>query len=104
MENIRRKFTREFKLNAVELSFAKENIKELAFELDIRPELIYRWRSEFVNYQGKSFPGNGNPKMTEEESELGRLKRELAEMKMERDILKKAVGIFSRSDGRSISL
>jgi transposase len=42
--------------------------------------------------------------MTEEESELARVKRELAEMKMERDILKKAVGIFSRSDGRSISL
>jgi transposase len=104
MENIRRKFTREFKLNAVELSFSRDNIKELANELDIRPELIYRWRSEFASYQGKSFPGNGNLKMTEEESELARIKRELAEIKMERDILKKAVGIFSKSDGRSTSL
>jgi transposase len=86
------------------LSFSRENIKELANELDVRPELIYRWRSEFASYQGKSFPGNGNPKMTEEESELARVKRELAEIKMERDILKKAVGIFSRSDGRSTSL
>lgn len=104
MENIRRTFTREFKLNAVELSFSRDNIKELANELDIRPELIYRWRSEFASYQGKSFPGNGNLKMTEEESELARIKRELAEIKMERDILKKAVGIFSKSDGRSTSL
>lgn len=104
MENVRRTFTREFKLNAVELSFSRDNIKELANELDIRPELIYRWRSEFASYQGKSFPGNGNLKMTEEESELARIKRELAEIKMERDILKKAVGIFSKSDGRSTSL
>lgn len=104
MEKDRRKFTREFKLNAVELSFSRENIKELANELDVRPELIYRWRSEFASYQGKSFPGNGNPKMTAEESELARVKKELAEIKMERDILKKAVGIFSRSDGRSTSL
>lgn len=86
------------------MSFNRDNIKELANELNVRPELIYRWRGEFASYQGKSFPGNGNPKMTEEESELARLKRELAEIKMERDILKKAVGIFSKSDGRSTSL
>jgi len=104
MERTRRKFTREFKINAVELSFSRENIVELAHELDIRPELIYRWRSEFASYQGKSFPGNGKPKMTEEESEIARLKRELADMRIERDILKKAVGIFSKSDGRSTSL
>ena len=62
MEKDRRKFTREFKLNAVELSFSRENIKELANELDVWPELIHLWRSEFASYQGKSFPGNGNPK------------------------------------------
>ncbi|WP_430812981.1 MULTISPECIES: transposase [unclassified Carboxylicivirga] len=96
----RRKFTREFKLNAVELSYSRDNIKELAHELNVRPELIYRWRSEFATLQGKSFPGNGNPKLSEEESEIVRLKKELADMKMERDILKKAVGIFSKSDGK----
>jgi transposase len=104
MERKRRKFTREFKVNAVELSFIRENIAELAHELDIRPELIYRWRSEFASYQGRSFPGNGKPKTTEEESEIARLKKELADMRLERDILKKAVAIFSKSDGRSISL
>lgn len=104
MKDTRRKFTREFKLNAVELSFSRDNIKELANELDVRPELIYRWRSEFASYQGKSFPGNGNPKMNEEESELARIKKELAEIKMERDILKKAVGIFSKNDGKFTSL
>jgi len=104
MENERRKFSREFKLNAVELSYQRENISELAHELQIRPAIIYRWRSEFASYQGKSFPGNGKPKMTEEETEIARLKKELAEMKMERDILKKAVSIFSKSDGKSFGL
>ena len=100
MEKERRTFSREFKLNAVELSYSRANIKELAHELDVRPELIYRWRSEFASYQGTSFPGNGNPKLTEQESEISRLKKELAEMRMERDILKKAVRIFSKSDGK----
>lgn len=103
MERERRTFTREFKLNAVELSFKRWNIVELANELKIRPELIYRWRSEFASYQGKSFPGNGKPKMTEEESEIARLKKELADIRMERDILKKAVAIFSKSDGKFTS-
>ena len=52
----RRKFTREFKLNAVELSYRRENIKELAVELNIRVELLYRWRAEFATLEVGSFP------------------------------------------------
>lgn len=104
MKQERRTFTREFKLNAVELSYLKPNVVELANELQIRPELLYRWRSEFASYQGKSFPGNGKPKMAEEETEVARLKKELAEMRMERDILKKAASIFSKDDGKFTGL
>jgi len=104
MKRERRTFTREFKLNAVELSYRRSSIAELANELNVRPELLYRWRSEFGTYQDKSFPGNGKPLMTEGESEVARLKKELAEMRMERDILKKAVSIFSKSDGKFTSL
>ena len=104
MKKERRRFTRDFKLNAVELSYSRTNIVELANELNVRPELLYRWRSELASYQGKSFPGNGKQIMTEEESQLSQLKKELSEMRMERDILKKAVGIFSKSDGKSTSL
>jgi len=96
----RRKFDRAFKLKVIELSYQRENIKELAHEMKLRPELIYRWRSEFAALEGKSFPGNGNKKMTEEESEIARLRKELSDIRMERDILKKAVGIFSKSDGK----
>jgi transposase len=100
MSKERRKFTREFKLNAVELSYERKNIAELAAELKIRPELLYRWRSEFAGGEGESFPGNGNKKLTEEQKEIVRLQKELSDIKMERDILKKAVGIFSKSGGK----
>lgn len=102
MSKTRRKFDRNFKLKAVELSYQRENIKELADELGIRVALLYRWRSEFASRQEASFPGNGKASRTEEESEIARLKKELYEMRLERDILKKAVGIFSKSDGKSL--
>ena len=104
MSRTRRTFTREFKLNAVDLSYTRGNIVELANELKIRPELLYRWRSEFASCEGASFPGNGNKKQTEEQKEIARLQKELADIKMERDILKKAVGIFSKSDGKYTGL
>jgi len=94
MTETRRTFNREFKLNAVEMSYKRENIRELAHELDIRPELLYRWRKEFASQETASFPGNGKKKMSPDEAENAKLCKELAEMRMERDILKKAVGIF----------
>ncbi len=100
MTKHRRKFDRAFKLKAVELSYSRDNIREVAHDLNVRPELIYRWRSEFAALENGSFPGNGKKKMTADESEVARLKKELADVRMERDILKKAVGIFSKSDGK----
>jgi len=100
MIETRRTFDREFKLKAVELSYKRENIRDLAHELDIRPEVLYRWRKEFASKEITSFPGNGNKKMSPDEAENVRLRKELADMRMERDILKKAVGIFSKNDGK----
>ncbi len=94
-------YDREFKQKAVELSFARGNAKEIAKELGIGPELLYRWRREYQRYENNSFPGKGKPKMTDLEREIARLRKELRDAKMERDILKKAVSIFSRSDGKS---
>ncbi len=58
----RRKYDKEFKLMAVELSKSREDIPVLAKELDIRPELLYRWRKEYLEYKEGSFPGKGNVK------------------------------------------
>ena len=101
MTQERNYYDREFKQKAVELSYARGNAKEIAEELGISPDLLYRWRREHQKYQDNSFPGKGKPKMTDMESEVARLKKELRDAKMERDILKKAVSIFSRSDGKS---
>ena len=87
----RQSYDREFKQKAVELSFARGNAKEIAEELGIRPELLYRWRREYQHYEKNSFPGKGKPKMTDLERENARLKKELRDAKMERDILKKVL-------------
>ena len=96
----RRKYDREFKQMVVELANAKEDIPALAAEMDLRPDLIYRWRREALANLGASFPGQGNKTMTEEQKEISRLKKELRDAQLERDILKKAVSIFSKSDGK----
>jgi transposase len=96
----RRTFDREFKQMVVELSKNRDDIVELALEMDIRPDLIYRWRRLAEVYKEASFPGHGNQILTEEQKEIVRLKKELRDAQLERDILKKAVSIFSKSDGK----
>jgi transposase len=96
----RRTFDREFKQMVIELSNNREDFTALASELDIRAELIYRWRREAEAHQGASFPGQGNKIQTEEQKEIARLKKELRDAQLERDILKKAVSIFSKNDGK----
>ena len=96
----RRRFDREYKQMVVELANTRVDISALAVELDIRPEMIYRWRREALANLGASFPGQGNKTMTEEQKEIAKLKKELRDAQLERDILKKAVSIFSKSDGK----
>jgi len=96
----RRTFDREFKEMVVELSHNREDLTALAAELDIRPDLIYRWRREATKFPDASFPGQGNKIQTEDQKEIARLKKELRDAQIERDILKKAVSIFSKNDGK----
>jgi transposase len=84
----------------VELSLHRTDLVELAAEMDIRPDLIYRWRRLADIHKEASFPGHGNKILTEEQKEIARLKKELRDAQLERDILKKAVSIFSKSDGK----
>ena len=92
----RRKFTREFKLEVIKRSYEDLKVTDLARELGIHVNLIYRWRKQFEENQQTSFPGRGVKQLSEEESEVDRLCKELRDVKTERDILKKAVGIFSK--------
>lgn len=89
---------------AVELSRSRDSIQQLAHELGVRPELIYRWRSEHAQKPQGSFTGHGKVRHTPEEAEIASLKKQLRDAELERDILKKAISIFSRGDGRSTGL
>ncbi len=73
----------------------------MAGELGIREDLVNRWKREHEQYREGSFSGHGVANMTAEQKEIARLKKELSDARIERDILKKAVSIFSRSDGRN---
>jgi transposase len=95
----RKTFTKEFKLDVIKQSYHRENMRELATELGIRPELIYKWRSQYQGSPAQSFPGRGVEALSPEEQKMRALQKENAELRMERDILKKAIGIFGKNDG-----
>ena len=98
-------YDREFKLKAIELSFDREeSVKQVAQELGIPEKLLYKWRAQFSKEKNKSFPGHGKQLMSKEEKRIAELEKQLRETKLERDILKKAVGIFSKNDGKSFDL
>ena len=91
----RRTFTKEFKIDVVNQSENCDNISDLARDLGLHPQLVYSWRAEFKSDPARSFPGNGVEKQTPQEKKIAQLRRELADVKTQRDILKKAVGIFT---------
>ena len=97
----RRQYDEEFKRMAVELAVAKGSLKATAEELGITPQILTRWRRERVSSQRTRA---GSPTQAgQEQQEILRLKKELKQAELERDILKKAVGIFSRNDGTFFS-
>ena len=100
MKKERRHFDREFKQMAVNLCLAGRPVKEVAGELGIRDEMLHRWKREFSQYGEGSFSGNGKANMTPEQQEVEKLKKELREAQLERDILKKAISIFSKGDSK----
>ena len=105
MTKIRRKYTKSEKLEIVKLSLSDDHtVNELADKFAISANTIYNWRSKYYKHYENSFPGHGNKAMTEEEKEIARLKKELKEAQLERDILKKAVSIFSKNDRKFTNL
>lgn len=91
----RRSYSREFKLEAVALvTEGGLSVAQAARDLGIAESVLGRWKKQFAEVPEQAFPGKGRLKPQDEE--LHRLRRELARVRQERDILKKAVGIFSR--------
>ncbi len=95
MAKEQRVFTKEFKIEAVRLAETSgKPITELARELGVSDSTIHNWRKELAQHGRDAFPGSGHQTPLEEENR--RLKRELEIAKQERDILKKAIIVFSR--------
>ena len=95
-----RKYENEFKVMIVELLESGRTTKEPSEEYDLSEGMVRRWRRE---YKVKSGDFSKKREISVEEQELKDLRKELKYVKMERDILKKAVSIFSKSDDYSIN-
>lgn len=85
----RRQYSREFKEEAVRMvTDGGQSLAQVARDLDIRPNVLRRWRKELTEATGGDLP-------LDEAEELRQLRKENARLRMEREILKKAVAIFS---------
>ena len=87
----------EFKLMIVNLLKSGQSVKDVSSDYSLDQSMIRRWRREEAS-DNLAFTGKGNKSLTEEQMEILKLREELKELKLERDILKKAVSIFSRKD------
>ena len=89
----RRKFTQEFKQEAVLLVKQSESsISEIARRLGLNDNVLRRWVKEDSDPNTKAFPGHGNSR----DEELSQLKKELLQVKKERDFLKEAAAYFAK--------
>jgi transposase len=91
----RRRYTREFKIEAVRLHTEKGmTVTQISKDLGISPHLLCRWKKQLQKDGGVAFPGKGHLKP--EDEELRRLRRENELLRQERDILKKAAAFFAK--------
>jgi len=92
----RQRYNREFKLEAVRLlELGQKPATQLALELGIRRNLLYKWQRDLRGKGEAAFRGQGR-KPRDQQSEVGRLKAELKRVTEERDILKKAAAYFAK--------
>lgn len=92
----RRYFDQQFKIDAVRLATeGSKPVAEVARELGVNRNVLDRWKRTLAKVPATTaFPGNGN--LSAEKKEIEELRRELARVKEEREILKKAMAVFSR--------
>ena len=94
MKGSRRRFSREFKVEAVRQVLENGRpLAQVARELDISASVLRRWKQQVEADPSESFPGNG--RMKAEDEELRRLRREVVRLRQERDFLKKTAVFFA---------
>ncbi len=94
MTGSRRRFSREFKVEAVrQVVDGERPLAEVARELDLSASVLRRWKQRFEEDPSEAFPGNG--RMKAEDEELRRLRKEVVRLRQERDFLKKTAVFFA---------
>ena len=91
----RRSYTREFKVETVQMLMTTDvSVTEAAADLGIHSNTLYKWVRQYGERPEEAFPGKG--RQTSETEQIKQLQRENQRLRMERDILKKAMVIFSK--------
>ena len=91
----KRSYSKDFKLEAIRLyENSGRSMRQIEEELGISEGLLNKWRARARRDGQQAFVGKGH--QTEQEEELRRLKRENELLRQERDVLKKALVVFSR--------
>jgi len=100
MTRERKKYSKEFKLEAIRMyENGERSASEIERELGITNGLVGKWRQE-LNRQPKkdeAFPGNG--RLTDTEAHIRQLEREILQLRQDKDILKKVLTMYSK-DGK----
>jgi transposase len=92
------RYTKEFKLEALQLlEHSGKSRNAIEKDLGISRGCLKRWQQEFDTFGDRAFPGKGNERLNPEEERIRRLERENDILRQERDILKKAIAIFSQT-------
>lgn len=91
----RKKYSKEFKLDAVSLVLEQGYSRaEAARSLEVNANMLCRWIKEHEAEDGTAFRGNG--KLTAEQAEIRKLREEVRRLKLEKEILKKATVFFAK--------
>lgn len=91
----RNSYDKQFKLSAVKMIVeGGMRVSQVSRDLGINENSLHKWKRDYLSDQQNAFPGKG--KMKPEDEELRKLRKELSRVTMERDILKKAIGYFTK--------
>ena len=95
MTKTRKTYNREFKLSAVKMiTEGGMKLSEVSRDLGVNENSLHKWKKDYLSDQQQAFPGKG--KMKPEEQEIRELRKQVTQLRMERDILKKAIGYFTK--------
>lgn len=95
MSERRKSYDKEFKLSAVKMIIETGmSVAQVSRDLGVNQNSLHKWKKAYLEDQNNSFPGKG--RLKPEQEELRKKDREIARLTMERDILKKAIGYFTK--------